>query len=391
MQHYPALPPFPCLRPGTELVPVDRENVLLRSFSGTVLLSGEFVSSELPALLPRLDGSRSVHELFEMVGEDFRPELEKFLQLMTEKNILYPGDSARADSRPQEPSVLTAHERAYWSLDAATATDAVRHLQSSTVVLANLGGVGVSIARALATSGVGKLVLLDADSVRPSDELFGYGAEHVGKPRVETIAADISNLECKDITTIVSTVDGASNWDQIVSGATVVILCSDNMSLAGYDRTNEACIRHGTRWVSARIDRGRGIIGPFIVPEQTACFACFELRNRANSDHPKDHEMMYRHWKQMDVCPESWPAVAPFSSIIGNYVALDLLQVLAGNHVSAFFGRVLHLDLRTLESRFHSILKLPRCPACSRGRTRPLTRIWDIRPASDAKRPADQG
>jgi thiazole/oxazole-forming peptide maturase SagC family component len=379
------LPPRPCLRPGLEVIPVDNQTLLMRTFAGTVMLSGEFVASRLPSLIPKIDGSRTIGELFALVGEHFRPEFESFIGLLLERNILLPADLADTRADLPHPSGAWNHERAYWSLD-AHAPEAVGRLASSTVVLANLGGVGVSIARALATSGIGQLVLLDPQNVSPEDEIFGYGTEEVGKPRAEVLAAQLTRSKCKNVSTIISTVDATSRWDELVSDANVVVLCSDNMSLAGYDKTNEACIRLGTRWVSARIDRRRGIVGPYIVPGETACFACFELRNRANSDHPADHAAMYRNWKQTAVCPENWPVLAPFTSIVGNYLALDLLRVLAGQQLSAIFGRVLHLELDTMETRFHSILKLPRCPACSRARERPMTKLWDIRNAQSATR-----
>src|SRR5262249_34321735 len=191
--------------------------------------------------------------------------------------------------------------------------------------------------------------------------------------------AYIASQKCKNFVPIAASMVSLSNFDELVSEADLVVLCSDNMSLAGYNLTNEACIRHKTCWVSARIDRSRGIIGPFVVPEQTACFVCFELRSRANSEHPTDHEAIYQHWKEIDSIPDNWPTIAPFVNVIGNYLAIDIQRVLAGNHLSAVFGRILYLDLHTFESRFHEILKLPRCPACSRARERPLTKIWDIR------------
>jgi molybdopterin-synthase adenylyltransferase len=277
------------------------------------------------------------------------------------------------------PRPLNSHEEAYRSLFTSHVTDTVKRLEASTVIVSNLGGVGSTIARILARAGVGKLVLIDPKLVNCSDELFGYNEGGVGRPRAEILATDMSMRHSTDIVSIVASVDTLGDYDNIVSTSSLVVLASDNMSLSGYERTNAACLKHGVRWISARIDRSQAVIGPFIVPDQTACFTCLELRARANADHPQEHEAIYRHWKSTDGCPDSWPTIAPFVNIVGNYVALDVQRILSGSQPSVVLGRLLNLNLNTFEARFNTILKLPRCPACSRARERPLSKIWDIR------------
>jgi bacteriocin biosynthesis cyclodehydratase domain-containing protein len=102
------------------------------------------------------------------------------------------------------------------------------------------------------------------------------------------------------------------------------------------------------------------------------------LRSRVNTEHPTDDEALYQHWKKIDSIPNNWPIISPVLNLISSYLALDVLKVLVGSSVSAVLGRVMYIDFSTLESSFHEILKIPRCPDCSRGRDRPLNKIWDI-------------
>jgi molybdopterin-synthase adenylyltransferase len=389
MEQFPALPARPCLRPGVEVVPVDSESVLLRSFSNTVMLSGKFVSSQLPDLLHRMDGKATLEEISANASEAGRREIEQFLSLLSSKQLLGEGNSSDTDSALIDGSGVNTHEDAYWSLSGTSADEATRRLESASVVIVDLGGVGLTVTRTLAAAGVGKITAIDPHPVRASDAIFGYKLEDVGKSRVNAVARGISPAKCREFIPRVSTVQDLSDWDDLVAEADLVVLCSDGMSLAAYDATNEACIRHKTRWVSARIDRSRGIIGPFVVPEQTPCFMCYELRTRANADHPEDHEALYRHWKNTEAIPDDWPIIPPLASLVGDYLALDIQRVLGGRQLSMFYGRMFHVDFQTFESRFHEILKLPRCPACSRERARPLTRIWDIRPEAMASASAD--
>jgi bacteriocin biosynthesis cyclodehydratase domain-containing protein len=378
------VPAYPRLCPGTELIGVDGGAVLLRSFSRTVMLSGEFVK-ELPDLIAQMDGRTPLAELASRVPEGGRAEFEQFLALLANKGMLCDGSA----SGLLPANGAHRHQDAFWSVQNASLNGALERMKRTHVVIVDLGGVGLTVTLALADAGFTCITGLDHQVVRGSDLELGYRQQELGKLRADAVAERLNTAQCQRFRPVTQPVQSLSNWDDLVSKADLVVLCSDGMSLAAYERTNETCLRHKKRWVSARIDRQRGIIGPFVAPEETACFTCFELRSRANSEHPSDHTAIYRHWKNTIATPDDWPVHPAFAAIVGNYLALDIQRVVVGNQVSAFLGRMLHLDFQTLESRFHDILKLPRCPACSRERSRPLTRIWDIR-AADASASVDR-
>lgn len=366
------VPEYPRLQPGTELVPVGAGEALLRSFSGTVMLSGEFVRNVLPAVLPMLDGTRSREALLEEVG-DFQPELDNFLRLLGRKGLLVDDTDGLGVSNGADSGAS-----AYWAVHGPGSPLAAGRLRDATVVLAGLGAIGLTVARALAASGVGRLVLVDPGRVGPADVSAGYRADDLARPRAEAALTASDGHHGPQVSAVFAAVDAVQDWEERLAEASLVVLCSDAMTLAGYARTNVASIRAGTPWVSVRVDRGRAVFGPFVIPGQTACFTCFELRNRANADHPEDHQAMYAHWKTLVEAPPHWPWLPPLGSFVGGMVALDVLHVLGGGHMSAVAGRVLIVDLRSFSTRSHELMKLPRCPDCSRLNTRPLTRIWDI-------------
>lgn len=367
-----SIPSFPRLQHGVEIVPVEEGKVLLRSFTGSVMLSGDFVSVVLPSLLPLLDGRHGIEDLAAEFDETLRPEIEDFLTLIEHKGFL-----AAQHGREDDAVMLSGKDGAYWSLYGASAGEAARRLAQSTVVVAGLGDVGKIVATILAASGVGTLVLIEGAT--PSAQ--SSGRKEAKASEAEKTGLSLRKQYASRVVTIPTTIDDAAGWEETVAAASVVAVLSDTMSMSGYDRANEACIKHGVPWVSARIDRQRAIIGPFVIPNQTACFACFEARSRANADHPEDHEALYRHWKDLNGRRDMWPSLLPFAGIVGNFVALDLLRVLAGEHLSAAAGRIVNIDLPTMERSVHEVLKLPRCPACSRLRDRRPTKIWDIIPA----------
>ena len=348
------------LKPGAEVVEVDDAQILLRTFSGTLMLSGELMSAGLAQALKEAGTSSSLADLRELTSDQYAGEFESFVELLGDRNLLV----------EVSPGQSIGHDEAYWLTQQRGIEAVHKSLKDCRVAVAGSGSVASSAARALAVGGVGRIVLA--------------GDRHGG---VDTPAAELQAHGCQ-VDQLVGQISDSAAWEGIVSTVDLVALCADDMSLAAYDRTNELCVRHGTRWTSARIDRTHGIMGPFVVPGETACYACFELRSRANADHPGDHAALSEHRKLPR--PDrsgSWPVALEFGSILGNALALDIRRVLGGGFVSTTFGRVLEIDFHSLETHSHEVLKLPRCPVCTRLVDRPLSRIWDL-PGGKLRAPA---
>jgi ribosomal protein S12 methylthiotransferase accessory factor len=311
---------------------LDAGSVLVRGHRGTIALSGAFVAEALSAFLVRLDGERTLDVLLKEVEPTFRAEAEQFLRMMNERGYLSCGTG------PDGPAEARS---AYWALNAPDAATAAVRLEAAHVAIAGAGAVVDALAEALAKAGVSRRTALPRSAV--------LGGAH------DTAA-----------------------WDAAMAEATVIVLASEGMSLAGVDAVNALAISRGIPWLLIRIDRTRALIGPYVIPGETACFACYECRARANAEHPADHEALYRHWRMVVDRPPDAATPPGAGPIVGAWAALDLTRAIAGGRSPVTAGRIIALDLHTLQSTAHEILRLPRCEACSRLRTRPLTRIWDI-------------
>jgi bacteriocin biosynthesis cyclodehydratase domain-containing protein len=326
------LPDVPRLRPSVDIAPIDSMSVLVRGHRGSLLLSGAFVAEALPTLVNCLDGERTLNMLLDGVEPAFRAEAERFFRMMHARGYLLSGQG------PADPAEART---VYWELNVPDPAVAAARLAAAHVVIFGAGAVGTALAASLAEAGVGRR------TVHPRTALLG----------------DAPDAACAE--------------------ATVIALASDGMSLAGVDAVNALAIERGIPWMLVRIDRTRALIGPYVIPGETSCFVCYELRARANAEHPADHEGLHRHWRLVadrSADPATPPSTGP---IIGGWVALDLARAIASSRTPVTAGRIVALDLHTLQSTRREILRLPRCPACSRLRTKPLTRIWDL-PSSRA-------
>lgn len=72
----------------------------------------------------------------------------------------------------------------------------MRWLRSATVMVVGLGGVGSSCAEALARGGIGSLILIDGDSIEPSNinrQALAF-ISTIGKPKTHTMAAMVADI-----------------------------------------------------------------------------------------------------------------------------------------------------------------------------------------------------
>ncbi|MBP7463320.1 MAG: ThiF family adenylyltransferase, partial [Bacteroidales bacterium] len=72
----------------------------------------------------------------------------------------------------------------------------VKKLEQSHVLIAGLGGVGAWVAEMLCRAGVGKLTLIDADVVNPSNlnrQLLALHSQ-IGKPKTEGIKQRLTDI-----------------------------------------------------------------------------------------------------------------------------------------------------------------------------------------------------
>ena len=302
---------------------MDTNSVLLRFSSGTLLLSGEFAARELPKLAATVGLHAPLAALRTKVEDRYSDEFVAFVELLLSRSLI--SEDGSRSSAPGWP---------HWRGQGRSARDFEDALAASRVGIVGSGIIAETVRAALVRDGIACGTVSEA-----------------GSP---------------------------SFLRDFVAGQTLVIICSDDMSLAGYDELNEACHQEQVPWTSARIDRRLGLIGPYVVPGQTACFACFELRARANCAHPGDHAALASHWRQRPLVSLPSANLPEFAEVLGSMVALDTHRVVLGGALSAAFGRLLTIDLQTLHTDSHEILKLPRCPVCSRTRETPQTRIWDL-------------
>ncbi|HYG42516.1 MAG TPA: TOMM precursor leader peptide-binding protein [Bordetella sp.] len=216
------------------------------------------------------------------------------------------------------------------------------------VLIVGAGGLGSPAALYLATAGVGDITLADDDVVELSNlqRQILHADASVGRPKAEsgrdTLAA--YNPETR-VTPRVERLDGQRLQDA-VAAADLVLDCTDNFTTR--HAINRACVHHRKPLVSGAAIRFDGQVSVYDLRRDDApCYHCL---------FPETDELEEANCATMGV-------FAPLVGIIGAMQAAEALKLLAGIGES-LSGRLLWLDVRTMQWRSVNVLRDPECPVC---------------------------
>lgn len=229
--------------------------------------------------------------------------------------------------------------------------EAQQTIAGKTALVLGLGGLGCAAAQALASAGVGHLILVDGDTVELSNlqrqllhdmDSLGQAKVASAQKRLQAINPDIR------YSSIAQRLEGAALL-AAVQQADVVLDCSDNLStrLA----LNSACVTAAKPLVSGSAIRWRGQVFIYQPTQDGPCYQCL---------YPQTGE------DAVEIANEPCATMGVFTPLVmlvGSWQAAQALKLLAGLPVAA--GQVQLLDL--LQGRWQQI-GLPRqqhCPVCT--------------------------
>jgi molybdopterin/thiamine biosynthesis adenylyltransferase len=210
------------------------------------------------------------------------------------------------------------------------------------------GGLGSPAAYYLASAGIGRITLVDNDTVDLTNlqRQILHTTDRVGQPKAESGKLTLGRINPEvDVAALVERADDA-RLDELVRSATVVLDCSDNF--ATRHAVNRACVTHRVPLVSGAAIRLDGQVSVFDARRNDApCYACL---------FPPDQEFEETLCSTMGV-------FAPLVGIIGTMQAAEALKLVAGVGES-LAGRLLLLDARTMDWTSIKVARSHACPVC---------------------------
>jgi len=216
-------------------------------------------------------------------------------------------------------------------------------IDSHTLVV-GAGGLGSPVALYLAAAGVGRLTLVDFDSVDLSNlqrQILHTSAD-VGRLKVESGRDTLARLNpLVDVVPIAEKLEGDALRER-VELADVVVDASDNFATRFL--LNDTCWAAGKPLVSGAAIRLEGQITVYDPRrEESPCYRC-----------------LYRDENERDERCSETGVFTPVVGMIGTTQAAEALKLLLGLG-EPLIGRLLLLDVRTLEWRSVKLKCDPNC------------------------------
>ena len=146
---------------------------------------------------------------------------------------------------------------------------------------------------------------------------------------------------------------------------------------------NELAIEHRRGALFGACEGVVGRIGPYVLPGNSACLECANLRLLSNAGAPELRAQLEYRAKYDDVVPDPWPSHPVFEKAVAGLFLLELAQIVTDQPPQTLGGFVEHVFPAGMAQR-HPIHRVPGCPSCHPMKPRRLA--WDVRFPAPAMR-----
>ncbi|MBV9787885.1 MAG: TOMM precursor leader peptide-binding protein [Chloroflexi bacterium] len=353
------------LAAGIDAVPLNDGSLLCRSDTLALRIEGAFARVLAQRVLPLLNGQRSFEQIAGLLPDLPREELRQRLDELVQAQVL---------NRQQQPqATATAHPTlapllAMLETIGLEAPVALQTLQQLRIVIVGLEAHGAQLAALLADCGVGSLVLVDPFPCQPGNLSLMplVGPEAIGVAREQALQ---TALQARGVTSAI-TIGGAQELTKervaaLATDAHLLVGCFDKGFSATNHWINRASLAQNIPALYAELRGHTALIGPAVLPGQTACYMCYRMRSIACEEDfnaAMSYEEFLDHQKRPALHERGvLPMLPPY---VGSLLALEILKQSLSLSLPALTNNLLEFNALTMQTTSHPILQKPDCPVC---------------------------
>lgn len=233
-------------------------------------------------------------------------------------------------------------------------------LSQKKVGLVGTGGIGSNVAMILAGAGVGTLVFSDGDKIEESNltRQFLYNESDIGQYKVETAAKHLKLLNSTiKVVPIVESIAGEDLFDRHFGECDFIVLSADSPVFI-HEWINNAALKYGFAYSNAGYIESFGVVGPLVVPGETACYECL-----------KQVGDLYRHTAVVDEVAENLnknfqaPSYGALNTLVASIQANEVIRFLLAQEVKTKGTRLLinSENYRIYEEKFERNIDCLKC------------------------------
>jgi molybdopterin/thiamine biosynthesis adenylyltransferase len=246
--------------------------------------------------------------------------------------------------------------------------DFQRRLRQAHVLVLGTGGLNSNTLPHLCGLGVGRLTLLDRDSVdvRNFARQYLYRWSEIGERKVERAGAWVRAFDPTiEVTTLDREVGGVEDLERLLERYEPDVVMSGIDTPNEVDKwVNSACVQASVPYVRAGMWVTQGTVWS-VDPGRSACLACIHTDAAALAEHDRSLVRELAASALFATKPRANRGIGPVAGIIGAYAAFEVLRYLTGFEPPAYAGAPLCIDFAAhCATERVGWDRNPACPVC---------------------------
>lgn len=250
-----------------------------------------------------------------------------------------------ADDQTKDPVLLTEQELLRYRRQIMMpdfGEEGQKRLKEAHVLVAGVGGLGSPVAIYLSTAGIGRLTIIDYDSVDVTNlnRQVLHWEEDVGRRKVESAEQKLARINSTTAIEALNVKITSDNIADLLRGVDLVMDCMDNMETRFL--INEACIKKGIPMIHGGVREMLGEVTT-IIPGKTPCLECLLPRDLSKK--------------------ETFPIFGATAAMIASLQVLEAIKLISGIG-RLLTNRMLFIDNGSIEFMMIDLQKRPECKVC---------------------------
>lgn len=341
-----SLPRYPRLAPWIKVIDLGDNRLQLRGAEHAFTIQHPLFINIFQFLQPHLSGSHSQATLIKKTKGKFLPDTVLFvLKLLRANGVLQEGITQ--NSKPFTKKSLAQLEPKIQFLSHFTENpiQALSQIQNANILIFGSKFFSKIIKDSFSSAGFNNLKALDSRS---------------GKTTIKLESLEKSLTPKKE------------PWD-------LVIACQEGLATPFFTQLNTFSQKNGFRWISLAVSGTTGLLGPTIIPGQSACYTCIQTRITANSQDPNSHKR-YQDFLKSELTTGDEGVMPPLLSLLADQATLEAIRLITGLMPAQTINRLFEFKISTPIPKGHQVFRVPRCPDCHPSFSRQA--VWDYQTLS---------
>ena len=358
---------------------MDPNELQLRNDERTILLEGADVLDVLPNLFPLLNGSFKVDEIIQKLSYINKDKIMNALDILNKYKVLEDANTTSSTDISKREMIRYNLQLNLFSHFSQNKYKSQEILKRSRVGILGLDEMGSELAQMLTLVGIGTIVGIDSKKVTKSHTI---GSKVFSELDTGSLLADVVKNTCERINpyvkfeTRIQSSKSSKDIISIIRGLDLIVVCNNELKSTVFELVNESSLKLRVKWTSCASYGLKGFIGPTIVPYETGCYKCFELRSNSNLQFYREFLAFQEHIKSTGIYKE-YGKLPMFIGIVCNLMSMEIIKLLTNFLNPTTLGRQMIINFVEMNTEFHTILKLPRCPSCGlQSKNVPVVRPW---------------